>query len=614
MVGMGVQSAGGRCCRGERSRGDERVAELLLSSTKPIGFFSGEGLGVGRRRVSTSALSSRFGRQSLAECGVEGGLRGRDAPVVTGVGRRRRDHHPTPLSSHSSDVFGVSSSAAKGCGRRAGGGSASVDAQVVFGRGRDRRRQVWVEGGRSYGEINGSLKDGESADDDSEDSSVVIEDAVAGAGRGEDLDAAISAAAVEARRDEVLRNIQHPLDYVYAVMPQIQERLKEATGREGTGAGYEDVRVGFYRDTNLKPMNWKDAMVSMKPGSGTEGLDLDWDDEESDQSQTRDARLVPEGSERDGRRGGYSAPTVGTRYGGPVPGTHGPWRWGQVEKGSALEKKLKAEMASFPRRLPRRLRRYYHDKLVWVTGADHGIGEQVAINLTVNGAKVILSGTDLRELERVQRLCILAWMKAVNWEIVTAFLKGWTRLDRAMVLPLDVRDDFILPDAVSEAEDMLDRPVDMLFNFAGASTKTATDLYFGGAVALTKAVLPSMLDAQDGHVVVITGEGGGEGSATAGDVASWQTSRGYFDSVRAEVARDNVKITVAMHPGPSDEKHAAPSSRALPADLIARRLLAAVSRGRQEVFLERRALPLLEKRALSVLARLGIGGASKRAR
>lgn len=31
--------------------------------------------------------------------------------------------------------------------------------------------------------------------------------------------------------------------------------------------------------------------------------------------------------------------------------------------------------------------------------------------------KVILSGMDLHELERVQRLCILAWMKAVDWEI-----------------------------------------------------------------------------------------------------------------------------------------------------------------------------------------------------
>lgn len=42
-------------------------------------------------------------------------------------------------------------------------------------------------------------------------------------------------------------------------------------------------------------MNWKDAMVSMKPGSGTAGLDLDQGDKVSDQSQTREPRLVAEG-------------------------------------------------------------------------------------------------------------------------------------------------------------------------------------------------------------------------------------------------------------------------------------------------------------------------------
>lgn len=29
-------------------------------------------------------------------------------------------------------------------------------------------------------------------------------------------------------------------------------------------------------------------------------------------------------------------------------------------------------------------------KVVWVTGADHGLGEQLAINLAVNGARVSL--------------------------------------------------------------------------------------------------------------------------------------------------------------------------------------------------------------------------------
>lgn len=50
--------------------------------------------------------------------------------------------------------------------------------------------------------------------------------------------------------------------------------------------------------------------------------------------------------------------------------------------------------------------------------------------------------------------------------------EGLTRLDRAMILPLDVRDDFILADAAKEAEGMLTRPVDMVFNCAGVSATT----------------------------------------------------------------------------------------------------------------------------------------------
>ncbi|CAM9468782.1 unnamed protein product, partial [Hapterophycus canaliculatus] len=244
-----------------------------------------------------------------------------------------------------------------------------------------------------------------------------------------------------------------------------QAELREKTGWEGTGTGYEDVRLGFYRDTNLKPMNWRDAMVSMKPGSGTIGLDPDFDDNagspgEVERRRRRRAEATAGAPATDG--GGKER--VGTRYGGPPPGTHGPWRWRQLVKGSALKKKLKAEIAAFPRRLPKKVRRYYDDKVVWITGADHGVGEQLAINLTVNGARVILSGTDFDDLERVQRLCILAWMKAMNWELINAVSLGWTRLDRAMILPLDVRDEFFLERAHEEAVSMLCRPMDMVFH------------------------------------------------------------------------------------------------------------------------------------------------------
>ncbi|CAM9946403.1 unnamed protein product, partial [Ascophyllum nodosum] len=209
--------------------------------------------------------------------------------------------------------------------------------------------------------------------------------------------------------------------------------------------------------------------------------------------------------------------------------------------------------------------------VAWVTGADRGLGERVAINLAVNGAKVILSGLSLAELERVQRLCILAWMKAVNWEISKAVTKGWTRLDRALVLPLDVRDDFILPDAARNAESMVGRPIDMVFHCAGTDVVAGSKGVIGvdpavnhearhvqvmeailwGAVGLTKAVLPSMLDRQEGHIVAIA-----EGSSLlrtpegrSAEAASRHAVRGYFDSLRAEVARDRIKVTV-VHPGP----------------------------------------------------------------
>lgn len=64
-----------------------------------------------------------------------------------------------------------------------------------------------------------------------------------------------------------------------------------------------------------------------------------------------------------------------------------------------------------------------------------------------------------------------------------AFLEGLTRRDRAMVLPLDVRDEFILPDAVAEAEDMLERPIDMVFNCAGVSMPMGRDAAEGSSSA-----------------------------------------------------------------------------------------------------------------------------------
>lgn len=103
------------------------------------------------------------------------------------------------------------------------------------------------------------------------------------------------------------------------------------------------------QDSNLKPLNWRDAMVSMKPGSGTIGIDPDLDDYAGTPADVERRRLRRSGmmkrrmAEAEGARKppGVAPPSPEmprTRYGGPPPGTHGPWRWGQLVKGSALER------------------------------------------------------------------------------------------------------------------------------------------------------------------------------------------------------------------------------------------------------------------------------------
>lgn len=69
-----------------------------------------------------------------------------------------------------------------------------------------------------------------------------------------------------------------------------------------------------------------------------------------------------------------------------------------------------------------------------------------------------------------------------------AFSKGLTRLDRAMVLPLDVRDDYVLPDATEQAEGMLDRSIDMVFNCAGVSTTAEGSAGSGSSSSLGEDV------------------------------------------------------------------------------------------------------------------------------
>jgi short-subunit dehydrogenase len=234
----------------------------------------------------------------------------------------------------------------------------------------------------------------------------------------------------------------------------------------------------------------------------------------------------------------------------------------------------------------------FKDQVIWITGASSGIGEALAYAFDKEGARLILSGRREAELERVKRNCQAAQ-------------------DRIFILPLDLSSFDSLAEKVNVAEREFGR-IDILINNGGITQRslvkdTLFDVdraimntnYFG-TVALTKAVLPGMLARKSGHIVVVSSLMGYlDTPFRSGYAASKHALHGYFDSLRTEVWRENIKVTIICPgfiktnislyaleaDGKSYGRMDESQSSGMPADVCAAKTLQAIARGKQEVMI-----------------------------
>ena len=190
-----------------------------------------------------------------------------------------------------------------------------------------------------------------------------------------------------------------------------------------------------------------------------------------------------------------------------------------------------AHPPSFPR-LPMNIT----NRTVWITGASSGIGEALTYAMSERGARLILSARRADELRAVRDHC--------------------AQPDRHHVVPLDLTDRSTLDAAVSDVLDDIG-PVDLMVHNGGISQRSVvseTDLsvdrrimevnYFG-AVTLTKLLLPSMLERGRGHFLVVSSLVGKFGTAKrSAYAASKHALHGFFDSLRAEVYDDGLRVTL----------------------------------------------------------------------
>jgi short-subunit dehydrogenase len=179
-----------------------------------------------------------------------------------------------------------------------------------------------------------------------------------------------------------------------------------------------------------------------------------------------------------------------------------------------------------------------------VTGASSGIGEAAAVALARRGCSLALAA------RRVDLL-----------EALAARLNGEFPEPAYVPLQLDVTDLVSVDRCISDVVARLGK-VDLLVNNAGAirldwleRLDPVEDLAHQirvnllGAMFMTRAVLPQMIERQRGHIINIASLASFVGSPTyTGYAASKHGLRGFSEALRREVAGLGIQVSV-VYPG-----------------------------------------------------------------
>jgi len=230
-------------------------------------------------------------------------------------------------------------------------------------------------------------------------------------------------------------------------------------------------------------------------------------------------------------------------------------------------------------------------KVVWITGASSGIGEAMAYAFAGKGAQLVLSARNEGRLQEVRQRCASP--------------------ERHLVVPLDLEDPSPFSDNVRSVVEKLGR-IDILVNNGGISQRSPAsdtsldtdrrimETNFFGTVALTKAVLPVMLEKASGQIVVISSLVGKFGTPLRSTYsASKHALHGFFDSLRAELStkgirvlivcpgfiRTNVSINALCADGSCYGLMDEAQAGGMAPDLCARRIIEAVEQGKDEVLI-----------------------------
>ncbi|KAF1397784.1 Dehydrogenase/reductase SDR family member 7B, partial [Spheniscus humboldti] len=194
-----------------------------------------------------------------------------------------------------------------------------------------------------------------------------------------------------------------------------------------------------------------------------------------------------------------------------------------------------------------RMRAYLQEAVVVITGATSGLGKECAKAFHAAGSKLVLCGRDSEKLkDMVQELSTMTNHRR--------------NTHKPHTVVFDLSDTKTVLNAAEEILKYLGH-VDILINNAGISfrgtivdtgldvDKKVMETFYFGPIALTKALLPSMIKRRQGHIVAISSvQGKISIPFRSAYAASKHATQAFFDCLRAEVEQYDIDVTV-VSPG-----------------------------------------------------------------
>jgi len=178
-------------------------------------------------------------------------------------------------------------------------------------------------------------------------------------------------------------------------------------------------------------------------------------------------------------------------------------------------------------------------KTIWITGASSGIGKAVALNLSNEKVHLILSGRKEGSLQKVASTCR---ERGSTTQIISFDLGNEKEVELSAIKALEEG-----------------AKIDCLYHFGGISQRSfvhETPLFvdrkifevnYFGTIALTKAVLPSMIEHGGGQIAVTSSIVGKFGFPYRSSYsASKQALHGFFESLRAENVKKNIRVSMII--------------------------------------------------------------------